>query len=97
MRVLIWAVEKMRVLIYGQFLNNTGGKLPPISTTLAVNLPSESTTSLENNGKNIRLLIPLSEHEEKKIICMLTLLPNCPNKMFKTFVKIFFTFATSAP
>ncbi len=38
--------------------NDTGGKLPPVSTTLVANLPPVSMTPVANNGNNIRLLRP---------------------------------------
>ncbi len=34
-------------------VNNTGGKLPPASTTPMVNLPPVSLTPVANNGNNI--------------------------------------------
>jgi hypothetical protein len=37
-------------------VNDAGDKLPPVSTTLAANLPLVSTTPVANNGNNIRLL-----------------------------------------
>jgi hypothetical protein len=37
-------------------VNDTGGNLPPVSTTQAANLPPVSMTPVANNGKNIRLL-----------------------------------------
>ncbi len=46
----------------GKFATSTayvvdiGGKLPPVSTTLAVNLPAVLSTPVANNGNIIRLL-----------------------------------------
>ncbi len=42
----------------GAGVNNTGGKLPPVSTTPAANLQPVSATPVENNEINIRLRIP---------------------------------------
>jgi hypothetical protein len=36
--------------------NDTGGNLPPVSTTPAANMPPVSMTPLANNGKNLWLL-----------------------------------------
>jgi hypothetical protein len=41
-------------------VNDTGGKLPPVSTTPAVNLPLVSTTPVANNWNNIRMLTPVN-------------------------------------
>ncbi len=38
--------------------NDTGGNLPPVLTTLAINLPPVSLTPVANNGNNIMLLRP---------------------------------------
>jgi hypothetical protein len=49
---------------------DTGGKLPPVSTTPAANLPPVSMTPVANNGISIRLQTPESELEGKKLyIC----------------------------
>jgi hypothetical protein len=37
-------------------VNVTSGKLPQVSTTLAISLPPVSTTMVANNGNNITLL-----------------------------------------
>ena len=39
-------------------INDTGGNLPPVSTTQAANLPPLSMTPVANNENNIRLLRP---------------------------------------
>jgi hypothetical protein len=39
-------------------VNDTGGKLPPVSTTPAANLPPVSLTPVANNENNIRLQTP---------------------------------------
>ncbi len=53
-------------------INDTGGKLPLVSTTLAANLPPVSLTPVSNNGNNIRLQTPESELEGKNLfICFL--------------------------
>jgi hypothetical protein len=39
-------------------VSDTGGKLPPVSTTPAANLPPVPLTPVANNGINIRLQIP---------------------------------------
>ena len=46
---------------------DTGGKLPPVSTTPAANLPPVSLTPVANNGNNIRLQTPESELEGKNL------------------------------
>jgi hypothetical protein len=51
MRHLLW-------LKFAAGVNDAGGKLPPVSTTPAANLPLVSLTPVANNGNNIRLQIP---------------------------------------
>ncbi len=51
-------------------VNGAGGKLPPVSTTPAANLPPVSLTPVANSGNNIRLQTPKSELEGKNLyIC----------------------------
>ena len=53
-------------------VNDAGGKLPPVSTTPAANLPPVLLTPVANNGNSIRLLTPDSEVEGKNLyICFL--------------------------
>jgi hypothetical protein len=66
---------------------DTGGKLPPVSTTPAANLPPVSTTPVANNAINIRLQIPQSELEGKNLyIYVNSTIQRCPNKIIKIFL-----------
>ena len=56
--------------------------LPPVSTTPA----SVSMTPVANNGNNIRLLRPKSEHEGKMYLLVNSTSQRCPNEIIKTFM-----------
>ncbi len=67
-------------------VKDTGGKLPPVSMTLAVNFPPVSITMVANNWNNIRLLTPYSESEleGKNYLYVNSTTQRCTNKIIKT-------------
>ncbi len=67
-------------------VNDAGGKWPPVSTTLAANLPTLSLTQVANNWNNIRLQTPEGELEGKNVYLWFPLLPKGDQiKLFKFF------------
>ena len=66
-------------------ISDTGGKLPPVSTTPAANLPPVSTTPVANNGNNIRLLTPESEVEGKNVYMCNLYYPKVSQQNYKKF------------
>ncbi len=66
-------------------VNDAGGKLPPVSTTPAANLPPVSLISVANNWNNIRLRTPESELEGKNLHVSSTT-QRWPNKIIKIFL-----------
>ncbi len=68
-------------------VNDAGGKLPPVSTTPAANLPPVSLTPVADNWNNIRLQIPESELEGKNLYLYISsTTQRWPNKIIKIFL-----------
>ncbi len=65
-------------------VNDTGGKLLPVSTSPGLNLPPVSMTLVANNGNNMRLQIPYI------YLLTFTIQKDVPTKLLKFPIKDFF-------